>query len=229
MTNIIAEKMSVTFPIHGKLKDSIKVLNDISFKLSSGDRLAIIGENGAGKSTLLRTLGGVYSLDQGSLQTSGRVRGLYNLSLGLQPEATGYRNILLSCLIAGHSPKQIKEKIPEIEDFSELGHFLSMPVMTYSTGMRMRLLFSAATAFDPDILLMDEWLGAGDEMFRKKAQVRMREHVEKAGVLVLASHQRRLLRETCNKGIWIHKGSCRAFGDLEPVLKEYVASKAAAS
>lgn len=239
MTYLNADKLCLNFPLnqfstHAKGKQSdrfvysragrpkaLKVLEDVSFKLKAGDRLAIIGRNGAGKSTLLRLLGGAYYPDSGKVDSQGLIRGLYNLRLGVKQEASGYRNILLSGLVAGHSLKEVKSKMAEIAEYTELGDFLSMPVFTYSTGMRMRLMFAAATAFDPDILLMDEWIGAGDEEFRKKADQRMNELVEKSGILVLASHQRRLLQSICNKGLWLHEGHVKAYGNLDDVLAEY--------
>lgn len=240
MTSITARNLTLTYPMRFRpeggrpadpdrfvvkpngLVTGLKVLRDISFSLSAGDRLAIIGRNGAGKSTLLKVLGGILPVDEGELLIEGRVRGLYNIHLGLRPEATGYRNIFLSGLLSGHAPKTIRDKMPEIAAFTELGDFLSMPVSSYSAGMRMRLMFAAATAFDPEILLMDEWLGAGDDLFREKAQERMQELVQKAGILVLASHQQRLLRDTCNKAILLNQGQCVAFGGLEEVLAEYM-------
>ncbi|MGV6800557.1 MAG: ABC transporter ATP-binding protein [bacterium] len=240
MSEINAENISLIYPLNfkpetGKSPDperfvisssgrvkGLKVLKNVSFHLKSGDRLAIIGRNGAGKSTLLKVLGGILPIDHGHLQINGKVRGLYNIHLGLRPEASGYRNIYLSGLLSGNSPKMIRAKMAEIAEFTELGDFLSMPVSTYSAGMRMRLMFAAATAFDPSILLMDEWLGAGDDLFRSKAQERMQQLVEKAGILVLASHQQKLLKDTCNKAIWLHQGEVLAFGTLEDVLADYM-------
>lgn len=198
-----------------------QVLKDISFELAVGDRLAIIGRNGSGKTTLLRLLHGVYMPESGIVDVDGMTDALFELGIGTRPLATGYQNIILGGLMRGFSRKEIEEHIPSIAEFSELGEFLHLPMNTYSAGMRMRLLFSLATAFDPEILLLDEWVSAGDARFRNKASERMNEHVEKAGILVLASHSARLLRRTCNKALWLEQGQVVKMGDLESVFEEF--------
>ncbi|WP_425410216.1 ABC transporter ATP-binding protein [Hyphococcus sp.] len=199
----------------------VKALQGVSFELNSADRLAVIGHNGSGKTTLLQVLAGIFPPDGGSVTVQGRTTSLINLNFGMAPDTSGHKNILLRGLAAGHSREVIESKREEIAAFSELGEFLDLPVETYSAGMRMRLSFAIATAFEPEILILDEWLSAGDASFRNKASVRMQEFVGKAGILILASHSRKLIEENCNRALWLEKGKVRAFGDVEPLLSEY--------
>ena len=167
---------------------SVAALGDISFSLKPGDRLALIGANGAGKTTLLRVLAGIYKPSSGDILVEGRIATLFQMGMGMRATASGYRNIYLQALLAGHSKSRIAELVEDVEDFTELGDFLHMPINTYSQGMAMRLNFAVATAIRPDILLMDEWLGAGDAKFRKKANQRMLKTFADAGISVIASH-----------------------------------------
>lgn len=199
----------------------VRALDDISLDLRQGDRLAVIGHNGSGKSTLLRVLAGIYHPQQGSVECDRAVSSLFNISLGFRAEASGYRNILLKGLIAGKTPAQIQQALPEIAEFTELGPYLHMPLRTYSQGMAMRLAFAIATAFSNDILLMDEWIGAGDAQFLEKAVRRMTSFVESAQILVLASHSATLLRRVANKAIWLESGRIRAVGAVDDLLKQY--------
>lgn len=200
---------------------SVVALENVSLELKDGDRLGLIGRNGSGKSTLLRVIGGVFEPLEGYLRVEGQVAGLYSLGLGIQPEATGYKNILISGLMAGFRREEVLEKLPEIIDFCELGEYLDMPVRTYSNGMAMRLKFACATAFNADILLMDEWLGAGDPQFQDKAQKRLRKLVDEAGIMILASHNHSVIQQSCNKAAWLDRGQLRAFGAVEDVLDFY--------
>ena len=202
----------------------VLALKNVSLHLKDGDRLGIVGPNGAGKSTLLRVLAGIYEPSIGTVYVDGDIATLFNVGLGLQAEATGYRNILLSGLISGKSRKEIMARMPEIEAFSELGDYLNLPVRTYSNGMAMRLKFAAGTTFSPNILLMDEWLGAGDKKFTQKARQRMSEIVSSAGILVLASHRQRLIQNECNKILWLEGGIMKAFGAVDDVLPEFLKS-----
>lgn len=203
----------------------VRCLQNIDIDLRSGDRLAVIGGNGAGKTSLLQVLAGIYPPDVGYVEVSGSCTNLININLGMRPEATGYENILLRGLAAGHSRLEIEEQRQQIAAFSELGEFLDMPVRTYSAGMRMRLNFAIATAFKPEILLLDEWLSAGDASFRARAAERMGSFVGKAGILVLASHSVSLLKKNCNKAIWLDQGTIKASGDVETIWDAYIADK----
>ncbi len=189
----------------------VTALDGVSFSLASGDRLGLVGPNGAGKTTLLKLLYGIYSPTSGSVQIKGRVDALFNITLGFRPEATGRRNIVLRGLINGWPMKLIEERMEEIIAFSELGEFIDMPMKSYSQGMAARLAFSVATCLEPEILLMDEWIGAGDQAFQQKAKQRMQEIAEKAGIIVLASHSQNLLRNTCTKILELRDGKISRF------------------
>jgi len=184
----------------------IDALKGVSFELRAGDRLGLVGANGSGKTTLLKVLYGIYEASSGRISVNGRVDALFNINLGFRAEATGRRNILLRGLINGWSPDEIEAKTNEIIEFSELGDFIELPYKTYSQGMAARLAFSIATTLEPEILLMDEWIGAGDPNFQQKAKQRMDALAEKAGIIVLASHNHRLIRQTCTKVIELRQG-----------------------
>lgn len=199
----------------------VRALSNISFEVPSGGRLAIIGENGSGKTTLLQVLAGVYAPDSGDVIIDGDTTSVVNINLGMSPEASGHNNITLRGLAAGRSRREIEKRRADIAAFSELGEFLDLPVQTYSSGMRMRLNFAIATAFRPDVLILDEWLSAGDAAFRKKATARMQSFVEQAGILILASHSRALMEATCDRALWLDHGRVRADGNVQEVAEEY--------
>lgn len=201
----------------------VLALDDVSLDLRQGDRLAIIGHNGAGKSTLLRVLAGIYHPHAGTVESSRPVSGLFNISFGFRQEATGYRNIVLKGLIAGKTRDEIERTLPEIVAFTGLGPYLDMPLRTYSQGMSMRLAFAIATAFSSDILVMDEWIGAGDASFREKVVARMNSFVEAAHILVVASHSAALLKRIANRAVWMEGGRIRAVGDPAEMIEAYEA------
>lgn len=185
---------------------SVTALDGVSFDLKAGDRLGIIGQNGAGKTTLLKVLAGIYSPSSGTIAIDGRVDALFNIRLGFRPEATGRRNIVLRGLINGWSKQMINERMEDIIAFSELGDFIDLPFRSYSQGMAARLAFSIATSLEPEILLMDEWIGAGDRDFQDKANRRMTEVADQAGIVVLASHNMQLLKSATNRIIELRNG-----------------------
>jgi len=193
----------------------VTALDDVSFALNAGDRLGLIGPNGAGKTTLLKILYGIYEPTSGTLERHGRVDALFNVNLGFRREATGRRNIELRGLINGWSRREIEQRAIEIIDFSELGEFIDMPLKSYSQGMAARLAFAMATNFEPEILLMDEWIGAGDSSFQDKAKARMDEVVKHAGIIVLASHNDALIKRVCNKVLLLEKGGVKRFCDAD--------------
>ncbi|MBB2971425.1 ABC transporter ATP-binding protein [Mesorhizobium sp. RMAD-H1] len=193
----------------------VTALDDVNFSLEAGDRLGLVGSNGAGKTTLLKVLYGIYEPTKGRAVIRGRVDALFNINLGFRREATGRRNILLRGLINGWSNAEIEKRMEEIIAFSELGDFIDVPFKAYSQGMAARLAFSIATSLEPEILLMDEWIGAGDPNFQDKAKQRMNELAEKAGIIVLASHNHGLLKRTCNKILELEKGRVKAFQPAE--------------
>ena len=202
----------------------VSALRNLSFEMSDGDRVGLIGHNGAGKTTLLRVLSGVYAPTHGYAQLQGRVTSLIAISLGINHEATGRENIFLRGALLGLSKKEINAKLDEIIEFSELGDFIDMPVRTYSSGMHLRLAFSVSTVIRPEILLMDEWLSVGDEGFKHKAEARMAELVESTKILVIASHSRHLIEKTCNRVLWLEHGVIKMDGPPADVCGAYFGS-----
>lgn len=204
----------------------IEALREVSLSLSAGDRLALIGANGAGKTTLLRTMAGIYEPIEGRVVTHGRISPMFDISLGIDADLSGYENIRLRALLLGLSPGAIEEHLPDIVKFTELGDYLDMPVRTYSTGMILRLGFAVATCFKPEILLMDEWILAGDAHFMGKAEARVQNFIERASVMVLASHDLKLCSRWCTMGVWLDQGRVRELGPIGNVIKQYTESVA---
>jgi len=198
----------------------ILALDKLNFTIRDGDRVGLVGRNGSGKSTLLRVLGGIYSPTGGELQVGGDVASMFNINLGTQPEASGRENIIIRGLVKGWRRSEINARIDAIIEFSELEDFIDLPLRTYSDGMRMRLLFAIATSFSPEILLLDEWIGAGDSKFQKKAASRMNSLVGNAGIVVIASHNRSLLSKVCNTAIWLEQGKIKASGEIDHVFEQ---------
>lgn len=202
----------------------IQALRNLSLAIEHGDRLGIVGPNGAGKTTLLRVLAGVYEPVGGRVLIDGRVSPLFDVGLGMDPEATGEENIILRGLYLGFSKKEIEARTREIADFTELGGYLELPVRTYSAGMLLRLAFAVSTCVQPDILLMDEWVLVGDTKFMEKANHRVANFVNSSSILVLASHSQEVIRQWCNKAIRLDQGEIVAMGDVEALLGESDAS-----
>lgn len=205
----------------GNAANRVTAIDGVSFNLDAGDRLALIGGNGAGKTTLLKVLYGIFEPTSGTVETRGRVDALFNINLGFRREATGRRNIELRGLINGWSRAEIEARVDQIIAFSEIGEFIDMPFKLYSQGMAARLAFATATSFEPEILLMDEWIGAGDPNFQKKAKDRMNAMVETAGIIVLASHNFSILRATCSHGMVMERGKAAFFGSLDDAFAFY--------
>lgn len=245
------ENVSVSFPIyHGgsrSLKKSllfrgsgghiatdakhhiiIEALRNFSLELRAGDRVALIGSNGAGKTTLLRVLAGIYEPISGIVRSRGRISPMFDIGLGIDSEISGYENIRLRGMILGLSVDEIERLMPDIVEFTELGDYLDIPVRAYSPGMMTRLTFAVATCFAPEILLMDEWIMAGDAAFLTKAKERIQSFVSKASILVLASHSMETCRQFCNQGIWMDQGKIKAAGPIDEILDAY-ATEAAVS
>jgi lipopolysaccharide transport system ATP-binding protein len=187
----------------------VEALRGVSLDVNSGDRVGLVGHNGAGKTTLLRLLAGIYEPSAGAFRSQGRVTSLLDLTLGLDFEATGYENIVLRGLILGASKADMTRLTPQIAEFSELGDYLNMPVRTYSSGMVLRLAFAIVTSVHADILLMDEWLSVGDAGFVKKAEAHMQEFVGKADILVLASHNAKIIEDLCNVIVELEHGTVK--------------------
>jgi lipopolysaccharide transport system ATP-binding protein len=228
---VIAENASVSFPIFGsrslkntfisgltggyiKVVDNtvtVSALDNISFLFKKGERIGLWGQNGSGKTTLLRLIAGVYAPTSGTVVVNGSIASLLNISLGMDPEATGIENIYLRALMMGLTHKEIDAKMDEIIDYSELGEYINFPLKTYSTGMNMRLAFSISTAVAADIVLMDEWLSVGDVSFVEKAKKRLNEMLEQSNLLVLASHSREILETTCTKIVMLEHGKIMGY------------------
>jgi ABC-type polysaccharide/polyol phosphate transport system ATPase subunit len=198
---------------------SVEALQDVSFQLDHGDRLGLVGHNGAGKTTLLRVMAGVYEPTVGRVRVAGRISTIFDFTLGLDFDATGYENIALQGMLLGLSRRAVAVLIDEIAAFTDLGDYLDMPIRTYSGGMLTRLAFAVATAIDPEVLLMDEWIAAGDAEFFNRAEARLHALVERAGILVLASHSLTLIRRYCNKVLWLEHGKLKAIGPVDEVLE----------
>jgi len=205
----------------------VEALRNISLSLSVGDRLALIGSNGAGKTTLLRVMAGIYEPIAGKVTVRGRISPMFDISLGIDHELTGYDNIRLRGLILGMTPDEIERRLPDIAEFTGLDDYLEMPVRTYSAGMMLRLTFAVATCFEPEVLLMDEWIVAGDASFINQARQRIAKFIDKAAVLVLASHDLATCQQWCNKAVWLDQGRIKAFGAIDEVIQAYQASIAA--
>jgi lipopolysaccharide transport system ATP-binding protein len=200
---------------------SIEALKNLDLEISTGDRLGIMGHNGSGKSTLLRLLSGIYEPSSGKIERSGSISSLVDISLGINAESTGRENIFLRGKLMGLSKKEIDEKIDEIIEFSELGDYINLPVRIYSSGMLLRLAFSVSTSITADILIMDEWLSVGDGAFAERASNRLRELVDSSEILVIASHTRSLIEETCNKVVWLEHGVIKKVGSVAEIVPEY--------
>jgi ABC-2 type transport system ATP-binding protein len=199
----------------------IEALRDITVNLEHGARVGLVGHNGAGKSTLLRLLAGIYEPTRGTARVVGRVAPVFDLGVGMDPEISGYENIIIRGLFLGMTRKQMEERVDDIADFTELGDFLAMPLRAYSTGMRVRLALGVVTSIDPEILLLDEGIGAVDAAFLDKARQRLSDLVDRAGLLVFASHSDEFLMQLCDSAIYMEHGRIKQQGELREVLRAY--------
>lgn len=190
----------------------VTALQEVSFRLQEGDAVGLTGHNGAGKSTLLRAIAGIYQPNAGSIRRRGKIATVFELGAGLEPELSGYDNIINLGMMMGLRFSQARALIPEIEDFTELGDFLALPVRTYSSGMTMRLMFAVATANTPEILLLDEMFSTGDGEFQKKCFDRIQRIISSAKIFVFASHNHELINKYCNRIFILEHGSlCRDY------------------
>lgn len=252
MAAVVLENVSAHFPIYGAQQQSlrkaifqratggsiehegndritVKALSDISLTLRDGDRVGLVGHNGAGKSTLLKLMAGIYQPVSGTIRVEGRVTPLFDAMPGLDREDTGYENIITSGMLIGMTKREIEAKMPEIEEFCELGEYLSLPVRTYSTGMTMRLGFALVTSLDPGVILMDEGFGTGDLRFAERAEVRMKDFLGRSPIMVLASHSDRIIKSMCNKAVLMEAGRIVAFGPADEICDQYYESVHAAA
>ena len=244
MASLILENVTVDFPIYGAQKTfrsalrsatgglirregtnqrhvTVRALENLTLTIKHGDRVGFIGHNGAGKSTLLRLCAGVYEPSHGRVLIEGRVSPLFNTSPGLDHDDTGYENIITCGLFLGMTREEIDKKTKDIEEFTELGEYLSLPTRTYSTGMLTRLGFAIATAIDPEILVLDEGLGAGDARFAEKAKKRVDALIQRASILILASNSDALIQSFCNRAILLQAGRVVEEGKVDDVIEAY--------
>ena len=245
MAKVILENIHVDFPIYaaqrslrtavfqhatggliqrqGRNQERIvvKALRGVSMTLEDGDRVGIIGHNGSGKSTLLKVIAGIWEPIEGRLLLEGRVTPLFDMMPGFDGEDSGYENIITAGLLFGMSREQIEMIIPDIEEFSELGEYLSFPARTYSAGMQARLGFALVTALEPDILLVDEGIGAGDARFAERAEARLKHFIGRSRILLMASHSSELIRSICNKAALMVEGQILMMGAVDSVFEHY--------
>lgn len=197
----------------------VHALHDINLALKPGTRVGLIGRNGAGKTTLLRVLSGVYEPTRGVMRQEGKISSLTDIMLGMDMDASGYDNIIMRGIVMGLDRDAATKLIPEVESFTELGEYLQLPVRTYSQGMLLRLAFAVSTSITPDILLMDEMIGAGDASFVKKAQSRIDGLIHGVSILVLASHNESILKSFCDTGIVMKRGRIEHIGGIDDCLR----------
>src|SRR3982751_5973583 len=198
----------------------IEALHDVTLNLREGDRVGLVGHKGAGKSTLLRLLAGIYEPTRGSSRIQGKIAPVFDLGIGMDPEISGEENIIIRGLFLGMTAKEMEKRVDDIAEFTELGDYLQMPLRTYSTGMRVRLALGVVTSIDPEILLLDEGIGAVDAAFLDRAKERLAALVERSGLLVFASHSEEFLRQLCDTALWLEHGRIRAQGGLDDVLRQ---------
>ncbi|MFQ3594164.1 MAG: ABC transporter ATP-binding protein [Gemmataceae bacterium] len=209
---------------------TIHAIRGLNLDLRDGDRLGIVGHNGAGKSTLLRLLAGVYRPTAGSMQVQGRISSLFELNLGFDEDANGWENIRYRGYLLRESPEKLEKKIASIAEFAELGEAMDRPIRYYSAGMLVRLAFAISTAIEPEILLVDEILAAGDLAFVEKARQRMNDLMKQSSILVMVSHALKSIEQMCNKAIWMEQGKIRQSGSPEEIVaayRDYMLAKAA--
>jgi lipopolysaccharide transport system ATP-binding protein len=242
MARIILKNINLSFPIIGtdiyirgkiinkliggkieenKKKITIKALDNITLQLNDGDRIGLVGHNGAGKSTLLSLLAGIYWPDSGDIKIEGKIQNLFDPNLGLEPEESGYKNILKIGLMHGFKKKDIINKYQKIIDDTNLGDYIHLPVRTYSSGMRLRLGFSVISSLSPEILLLDEMIGVGDKNFQEFALKKMNEIINNASILVLASHSNKIIEQFCNRVILLVNGKIIKDGSPMEILDYY--------
>ena len=239
MPQIIADHLTIEFPLYhvgarslkkrlfamSRLREDeghrivVSALRDLSFEIRAGERVALIGPNGAGKTTLLRALAGIYEPVGGRLEVTGSIGSLIDPAAGMDPDSTGRENIVLRGLFQGMDEAACLRMAEEVGDFSGLGEFLDVPIRTYSAGMSVRLAFAIATLMEPQILLMDEWFLAGDADFMQRAQRRLEQLVQDADLMVIATHDMRIVERWCTRAIHLKGGRIERDGPVSEVLE----------
>jgi len=202
--------------------DTFQAVKNVSFRVKKGEILGIVGKNGSGKSTTLRAIAGIFSPNSGTIDLHGNSVSLLAIGVGFRPELTGRDNILLSGMLLGFSENEVKERMDEIIEFSELGEFIDSQVRTYSSGMHSKLAFAITAILETDIILIDEVLSVGDSQFKKKSYEKMKELIsDKDRTVIIVSHDLKTVRELCSKVLWIHEGEFVQYGDTQTVMDAY--------
>lgn len=203
-------------------REYFEAVRNVSFQLEKGEILGIVGKNGSGKSTMLRALAHIFSPDEGNVETFDNTVSLLSIGVGFQKELSGRENIILSGMLLGFSEEQIREKMPRIIKFADLGDFIDMPVSKYSSGMHSKLAFSITAVLETDIILIDEVLSVGDRRFKKKSYKKMKSLIsDEDRTVVIVSHNNQSLRDLCTKVLWIHEGEMMMIGETNEVLDKY--------
>ncbi len=205
----------------GKYHNLVWVLQNVSFEVAPGEAVGIVGINGAGKSTLLKIIAGVVKPTTGSVEVGGKVSALLELGLGFHPDFTGRENVFMAAQLQGMTKREIKELMPEIEAFAEIGDYIDQPVRVYSSGMQVRLAFSIATAVRPDVLIIDEALSVGDAAFQRKCFQRIEKFQSEGTTLLFVSHAIDIVKKMCSRAVFLHAGQIRALGEAKKVCDEY--------
>lgn len=225
VTRSLRRSITRGIPIGGLIKKSknervsILALDSINITLQDGDRIALLGHNGAGKTSMLKLLAGFYEPTSGSILTQGKVSALLSLTAGMDYNLSGYENIMLCGMLHGISKPEVQQKMHGIAEFSELGSYLDLPVRLYSQGMRLRLAFSICTSINSDILLLDEWVGVGDQAFILKARQRLSEMVFQSSIMVLATHSTNVAKQLCNKALVLEHGKLLYYGEINQAIE----------
>lgn len=204
-----------------KEKNELLALNNVSFEISKGEVVGLIGSNGAGKSTLLKVVSGVMKPTKGTVKVEGVISPMIELGAGFDPELTARENIYLNGAILGYSKKFLDDKFEEIVDFSEIRDFLDVPVKNFSSGMTAKLAFSIATIVDPEILIVDEILSVGDIKFQEKSKKKMMEMINGGTTVLYVSHSLESIKDLCTKVIWLDHGKIVKMGDPKVICQEY--------
>lgn len=218
-------KMSIKKSLFSLKKSNVEVfeaVHGISFQVPEGQIMGIVGKNGSGKSTMLKAIAGIFTADEGEIDLHGHSISLLSIGVGFDKRLTGRENIFLSGLLLGFSEKQIKEKLDEIIEFSELGNFIDKPVKTYSSGMYSKLAFSITAILETEIMLIDEVLSVGDAKFKKKSYKKMKSLIDqKNRTVIIVSHSSDTLRKLCDTILWLHDGEIKMLGTVDEVLPAY--------
>lgn len=221
----IRKPFSIKRSLHKSIGETVKAyeaIRDVSFELKKGDVMGLVGHNGAGKSTLLRAIAGIYRADKGTIDLRGNRASLMALGVGFNPQLSGKENVILSGMLLGMTRKEMEKRFDEIRDFSELGSFIDMPVLTYSSGMYAKLAFSITACVDTDIMLIDEVLSVGDEAFQNKSFSKMKELImNKERSAIIVSHDARLILNFCGRAMWLNDGVIREEGEPNRIIESY--------